>query len=87
MFLQVRSMLKIISGPKLNPKPKLVPVRVMVQIGPLPVLVMSKLKIMPPPLEPNFLSMPCWLTAVLPTVSTTIVPAVTVVMTMQTMLQ
>ena len=78
-------MLKIISGPKLNPKPKLVPERVMVKIQ-LPVLVMSKLKIMPPPLEPKLLSMPCWLTAVLPTVSTTIVPAVTVVMAMQIVL-
>ena len=78
-------MLKIISGPKLNPKPKLVPERVMVKIQ-SPVLVMSKLKIMFPPLEPKLLSMPCWLTAVLRTVSTTIVPAVTVVMTMQTML-
>ena len=78
-------MLKIISGPKLNPKPKLVPERVMVKIQ-LPVLVMSKLKIMLPPLEPKLLSMPCWLTPVLRTVSTTRVPAVTVVMTMHTML-
>ena len=78
-------MLKIISGPKLNPKPKLVPERVMVKIQ-LLVLVMSKLKIMLPPLEPKLLSMPCWLTPVLRTVSTTRVPAVTVVMTMQTML-
>ena len=79
-------MLKIISGPKLNPKPKLVPERVVVEIQ-LPVLVMSKLKIMHPLLEPKLLSMPCWLTAVLRRVSTTRVPAVTVVVTMQTMLQ
>ena len=79
-------MLKIISGPKLNPKPKLVPERVIVKIQ-IPVLVMSKLKIMPPPLEPKLLSMPCWLTApVLRTVSTTKVPAVSVEMTMQTVL-
>ena len=79
-------MLKIISGPKLNPKPKLVPERVMVKFQ-LPVLVMSKLKIMLPLQEPKLLSMPCWLTAVSRTVSTTRVPAVTVVVTMQTMLQ